>query len=235
MIFFDFGGTLVRTSSSETTGADLPGAIWETVLSGQDRAPAAGEIARALARTERELGHRIYDYVGRVDAFWRLYDDRVLDRLGIGGDRTAVHRALATAFWNASAGTPFPETEEVLRTLRSRGHYLGVISNHNDALLEILDHHRLRSYFSGVTYSQEAGADKPDPRIFRLALHRAGVRPSEAIHVGDSWGADVEGARGVGMRAVWLDREGRGAHPGAPRVSSLRELASWSDPGARTA
>jgi putative hydrolase of the HAD superfamily len=48
---------------------------------------------------------------------------------------------------------------------------------------------------------------KPDPRIFEILLQRAGLRAGEAAHVGDDPEADVEGARGAGLRPVWLNRD----------------------------
>ncbi len=57
--------------------------------------------------------------------------------------------------------------------------------------------------------SERAGCFKPDERIFRYALERAGVEAHEAIHIGDSLEADVAGALGAGMRAVWFNPDGR--------------------------
>ncbi len=125
-------------------------------------------------------------------------DDRVLALLGLTGDRSSLHTDLEAAFWQASLGEPFPETAEVLAALVGQGYELGIISNHNDAILRILRHHDLSRWFQTVTYSQEAGAEKPDGKVFRLALSRAKATPDESPHVGDSWEADVVGARGPG-------------------------------------
>jgi FMN phosphatase YigB (HAD superfamily) len=57
-------------------------------------------------------------------------------------------------------------------------------------------------YFDSVTYTQEAGANKPDPTIFQLALKRAGCSPNEAVHVGDSYEKDVLGARRIGIMPI---------------------------------
>jgi len=58
----------------------------------------------------------------------------------------------------------------------------------------------------------EVGVEKPDPRIFGLALARAGLAPGEAAYVGDLYSVDVRGARAAGMGAVLLDP---GGHWGA--------------------
>ncbi len=63
------------------------------------------------------------------------------------------------------------------------------------SLYGVLDH------FDSVTISAEEGVMKPDPRIFEIALARAGVLPEEAVFV-DDFAANVEGARRVGLRAI---------------------------------
>jgi putative hydrolase of the HAD superfamily len=84
--------------------------------------------------------------------------------------------------------------------------------------------------------SEHAQCFKPDPAIFRYALERAGVEPHEAVHVGDSLEADVAGALGAGMRAVWFNTKGEGPVDGIvphATVTSYAELAAvlkkWSD------
>lgn len=66
----------------------------------------------------------------------------------------------------------------------------------------------LAGYFEGSLAAREAGMLKPDPRIFRLLLGRAGLEPGQAVHVGDDPEADVEGARRAGVVPVWLNRPG---------------------------
>jgi putative hydrolase of the HAD superfamily len=76
-----------------------------------------------------------------------------------------------------------------------------------------------------VIVSEECRAAKPDAEIFLHACRSARVDPSEATYVGDQYELDVKGARGAGMRALWLRRE---MLPGAPReqavLSSLADL-----------
>lgn len=74
-----------------------------------------------------------------------------------------------------------------------------------------------------------AGAPKPDPAPFTCACRLLGVEPAAAIHIGDSLLADVEGALGAGLRAIWLDRLDTGGNvalpPGASRARTLTEAA----------
>ena len=61
--------------------------------------------------------------------------------------------------------------------------------------------------FSGLGFSPKP-SQKPHPPIFEAALRKAGVHPSEAVHVGDQYNSDVVGARGVGIKPVLIDRDG---------------------------
>ena len=85
------------------------------------------------------------------------------------------------------------------------------------------------------TSSVQPQLEKPDIAIFRAALQRAGVRPEEAVHIGDSVHADVEGALNAGISPILLDRRGRYAeHParlpaGTRAVRTLAELPAAGD------
>jgi putative hydrolase of the HAD superfamily len=60
-------------------------------------------------------------------------------------------------------------------------------------------------FVDALIVSEEAQVSKPDPAIFRVALDRLEVEPSQAVMIGDSWPADVEGARAAGIRAIWFN------------------------------
>jgi putative hydrolase of the HAD superfamily len=82
---------------------------------------------------------------------------------------------------------------------------LFAVSNGNADLATI----GLARYFEHALAAREAGMLKPDPRIFGLLLHRAGLDTSQVVHVGDDAVADVEGARRAGVTPVWVNRSGR--------------------------
>src|SRR5213594_3471543 len=104
-----------------------------------------------------------------------------------------------------------------------------VVSNaDHEFLLDILQRNGLR--FDAVITSESAQTYKPRPRIFEAALESLRVRPEDAIHVGDSLVADIQGASRLGMRTVWGNRGGlrRGPTDPAPDAEArdLRELPS---------
>jgi HAD superfamily hydrolase (TIGR01549 family) len=99
-----------------------------------------------------------------------------------------------------------PGAREILQRLRGRA-IVGIVTNNElREQEEKLDFLGLRSLVDVLVVSEEVGASKPDPAIFRTALERAGVGAHEAVMLGDSWTADVLGADGVGIRPVWFNR-----------------------------
>ena len=99
---------------------------------------------------------------------------------------------------------PVPGLHELVRALRARRVPLGVVSNSEGALTTLLHQASLLDAFTCVADSGALGFEKPAPAIFAWAAERLGVAPHETVHVGDSWTADIEGALGVGARAVWF-------------------------------
>jgi putative hydrolase of the HAD superfamily len=119
---------------------------------------------------------------------------------------------------------------ETLRELRGAGLHVAVVSNIDEDYLEpMLERSGLASLVDARTSSEEAGSCKPDPAIFRHALAKGGLRPGEALFVGDSPEADVFGARRVGMTTVLIrdpsmPPPGAGAGPSAEADHVIREL-----------
>jgi putative hydrolase of the HAD superfamily len=93
----------------------------------------------------------------------------------------------------------------MLLQLKREGYYLGIITDGDpikqwEKILRL----ELDEYFDDVFVSDELGVKKPHPKIFQKALRRAGVKPEEALMVGDRLYSDIYGAKRVGMRTVWF-------------------------------
>ena len=110
----------------------------------------------------------------------------------------AAEADLDPAFVAALEFEAVPGALEAVSELERLGLRLAVVSNWDVALAEHLGRLGLADRFATIVTSAEAGAPKPDPRIFELALERLGVSASRALHVGDAE-ADEEGARAAGM------------------------------------
>ena len=118
----------------------------------------------------------------------------------------------------------FPDVQPTLRQLRSLGLELGIVSNFDSRLFNVLRGLSIADLFDTITISSLAHAAKPSPKIFELALEQHAVEPGEAMHVGDSVRDDVEGATKAGLRAVLLTRQGKQAPPGVQAIRALDEL-----------
>jgi putative hydrolase of the HAD superfamily len=119
---------------------------------------------------------------------------------------------------------PFPDVLPALRSLREQSKALAVVSNWDPALPMLLAQLDLAEFFNFILPSAEAGVEKPDGRIFRLAQQRLGLRPQEVVHIGDKYEVDVVGARAVGITPILLDRKGKARHQGVICIRSLAEL-----------
>ena len=101
----------------------------------------------------------------------------------------------------------------LLARLRPRYH-LGIVSNFYGNLDTVCHNVSVRPLLGAVVDSERVGILKPDPRIFMMALDGLGVKPADAVFVGDSAARDMAGARALGMRHIWLT--GEPAPPGGP-------------------
>lgn len=97
----------------------------------------------------------------------------------------------------------FPDVIPSLEQLSKRFPLVS-ISNGNADLARI----GLRRFFSACVSATEVGVAKPHPRTFLTACDRAGYPPECTIHIGDHPHQDILGAAEVGMRTIWMNREG---------------------------
>lgn len=116
---------------------------------------------------------------------------------------------------------------EALDAMRATGVKVAIISNSEGMLdglfrdLGVLDH------FDLVVDSGKVGIEKPDPRIFQVALDHFRVTAARTLHLGDVFATDVLGARAAGIRHALIDPFGhyQGRHLEVPRVPGAVEVA----------
>lgn len=123
----------------------------------------------------------------------------------------------------------YDDVEPVLTDLSARGYVLGIISNSHRSLDAFTQHFKLDGLIRTTISSAEHGFMKPHRSIFDAALQRAKVTSKEALMVGDSLKADIEGARAAGMRGILLRRSGERPSTlpaGVSLITSLHELQS---------
>lgn len=119
----------------------------------------------------------------------------------------------------------FPDALPTLHTLSAAGLVLGVVSNWEAWLPDLLDHLGISDAFECVVASSDVHAEKPEAAIFAAGLRAVELEPNQVVHVGDSATDDVTGAIGTGMRAVFLDRSKMNAAlTPAPVIHTLTEV-----------
>lgn len=109
-----------------------------------------------------------------------------------------------------SAEQVVPGGITLLKRLRSAGLKIGVVTNNSLAeQTGKIQRCGLDHLIDALVVPEVVGVPKPDPRIFAAALDQLGCAADEAVMIGDSWTADIEGAQAAGIRAIWLNRYGR--------------------------
>lgn len=141
-------------------------------------------------------------------AFLAAYEQHLLAAAGVDAPP-----ALALHVYQTYAELPrrlvlFDDALPALRAARDGGASIAVISNTDRNLEALCDELGLAAHLDALVCSCDVGCEKPAPAIFHAALARLSVAAKRALHIGDQYHSDVVGARGVGMRAVLLDRLG---------------------------
>jgi putative hydrolase of the HAD superfamily len=213
-ILFDVGGTLVFPSFTRIAHE----------LAADGLAVDAAALARADARVRFELDqpaiiaattdgsrfHRYLEGLARAAGADR-FPDATFARLD------AYHR-VHNLWEDVPADVP-----EALAALAGR-YRLGVVSNANGTVRAKLVRVGLARFFETIVDSHEEGVEKPDPRLYHVALGHMTVEPAETAYVGDLFHVDVVGAEAAGLEPFLLDPSGLHAGRAVRRIRALHEL-----------
>jgi FMN phosphatase YigB (HAD superfamily) len=178
------------------------GALYDCAWS-QSRVPSALGWGRVVGTTVRNAGLRADRVPAMLDFLWPR------------------HREL-NFWWLVPQGLA-----AALDRVRALHVPVAIVSNSEGMLEELLAHVGILSSIDLVLDSGVVGVEKPDPRIFDLALRRFAVAPDRALHLGDHFGTDVLGARAAGVRVALVDPFGHldGQYTDVPRVPGATEVA----------
>lgn len=169
-------------------------------------ARVAAPFEQFLARREAligELGKREFVNMRGRDE-WVL--GTLFQEYNVPLDAKAVVSELNQLYYNV---TPYPDAIACVDALRARGLRLAIVSNADvDMMTQILKSNDLLGTFDAVVTSEASRAYKPSPAIFESAARSLGAPPTDILHVGDSFVADVVGAKRAGFQAAWLNRPG---------------------------
>ncbi len=196
----------------------------------------------SLARIDGALADawRAYDEAVRSGATSNTWKAFMSALLAGAGERSELIPRLVEQLWREQPTRnlwrrPVDGMIDVVDALRAAGVPVGIVSNSEGRVAELLEELGWLDRFAVVADSGRLGVEKPDPRIFAYACDAMGVSPDRVVHIGDSRSADVDGALRAGMRAIWF----RGGSDGLPAARArtcstpgqVREvLAQWGAP-----
>lgn len=193
-------------------------------------------LSRRLSERGLEVGVSALE--DAAPAAWRTHDERVAagashpwralmaSLLGATGARDVD--PIVEWLWSEQPRAnlfrkPITGMVELARELAAGGARVAVLSNSEGRLAELLREISIDDPFAVIVDSGRLGFAKPDRRIFEHTLAALGVPEADPIHIGDSWAADIIGARNAGWRSIWY---GRGVTPTSdPRIASARDPA----------
>jgi putative hydrolase of the HAD superfamily len=219
-LFLDAGGVLCHPAWSRVSAALATEGVHIT----------ADALAAAEPLAKRDIDEAAV--VGATDDKTRgwLYFNKVLEHAGVPlSEATDAALAVMREYHrmdNLWEQVP-PDVVPALKRFRALGLTLVVVSNANGRLRHLFDRLALTTYFDLVLDSHEWHVEKPDPRLFHIALEQARAQPSRTAHVGDLFHIDVAGARAAGLReGILLDSAGLYPHVDCRRIRRLDELAN---------
>lgn len=217
IIFFDAGGTLLNLDAER---------ICEHVQKNLDISLNPSRFHRAQCQTMFAISQIVGVGNRSTEEVKREFFTILKRQLGI-AEKNLVEVVEATLqlshsemLWRATAST----NRATLLRLKEFGYRLAVISNSDGRVAAGFTYAGLGDLFEFVIDSYDVGVEKPDARIFQIALEQAGVAPAEAVYVGDLYTVDVIGARRAGLVPILYDPYGLNADKDCLRISDFSEL-----------
>lgn len=221
VVLCDVGETLVHYKRSFSA----------TISAEAERLGARVALSDVRRIADEEYDRAIRDPVARgasadavrSRAFWQDMYVAMGQRLGV-SDPAVLAQRLFDEFTTVESYDAIDGAREALMRIRAAGLKLVAASNWEPWLLDLLDHLELRECFDALAVSGLIGVEKPDAEFFERTLEIAGATRDETVHIGDSFYADVQGAWGAGLDAIWINWHNRPAQA-CPTVHSIGAAA----------
>lgn len=203
MIIFDYGHTLLYEPESDSLRGEE--ALFKYIKSNKNN----------LTPTQvNDYSQKLFAEIGAARELGLEIHERQFQRFLYEYLEIELSISLSEAeedFWNKmTPGAIMPNADKMIDYINSRGIRSGVISNigwSGKGLTDRINRLLPQNKFEFVIASSEYMFRKPNPRLFELALKKAGLRPEEVWFCGDSVKADVEGSAAVGIFPVWYEDE----------------------------
>ncbi len=228
-LLFDLGGTLMHAREA-----------WDPIHQRGDEALVKKLGEYDIRLDSQVFRERLHEYYAQRDQdFGETTYHFVLRELlsGLGYAEvaaTAIRSALDALYAITQVNWELEQdTLPTIEQLKKQNYRLGILSNAGDDkdVQELIESFGIRSYFDFVLTSAKCYYRKPHPRAFEIALAHWNIAPSEAVMIGDSLMADMQGAQNLGMRTIWITRRAQFTEDGFKRIKpdfSIRKLTELS-------
>lgn len=221
-VFFDAGGTLIHLDAP-TIGSLLTEKLGITL--------SLEHFHHAQSLAMQRVAELVAEGAGATEQLKRQFYSTLLPVIGVEENHLesaidlALELAKAEMLWRIADEA----TAQALAELKKRGLRLAVVSN-SDGRIEFAFHQAgLFDHFEFFIDSFLVGVEKPDPRIFQIALERAQVAAHETIYLGDLYSVDVVGARGAELTPVLYDPYSLNKDADCLRIQSIGDLIALLD------
>ncbi|MCG8606657.1 HAD family hydrolase [bacterium] len=209
-VLFDVGGTLVQPDY---------GVIQQLLaVLGRNASLASVKAAELQAKSAVQEAHDVTPWKAFFGGWFKALGAKDADLPQLFERLWQRHRR--NNLWSGVA----PDTLKTLNRLTKSDYRLGVISNSNGKIRELLESVGLAPYFEIVVDSKIVGMRKPDPAIFNFALSALNVRPERTLYIGDLYEIDFLGARNVGMNAILFDPQDHHDSPDCLKINRLSQV-----------
>ncbi|MBQ6772588.1 MAG: HAD family hydrolase [Synergistaceae bacterium] len=120
---------------------------------------------------------------------------------------------------------PYNGVREVLEALKERELIIGIGSDMTPYIqVKKLEKMNVLQFIDFIVTSEEAGDEKPSPKVFQMCLDKAGCSKSECLFVGDDLKKDYEGAGNFGMRALLMNPHNKELSNDIQQITSLTQI-----------
>ena len=219
-IIFDFGGTLDSEIDNPTGDRGDMRMIYGDILSDwfasrERRVEAAPEELQKLTELAHEATPGSPGQISLLDniEYYSKWMSFIYRELGFKEyvpltELEASRLFTLEEYMRRHTAKPADSTFDALDALRKSGTKMGVLSNNNGYVEDMVANAGIREFFVFVEDSARIGAVKPDRRIFDFVAERYSLNPCSTLYVGDDFINDVRGALDAGWNAAWLTRSG---------------------------
>lgn len=217
-VLFDAGGVLL----------DLDYAFLRRLIEARHADTTLELLSQAEAHARTSVDRRVREG-GRSAEAWRDYFRTLLGHVWVPPE---LHDGIIDSLWEAHQRvglwtSPIDGAVDAVKAIKAAGYKTGVVSNAEGRVADDLDAAGYGGLFQTVIDSHLVGCEKPDPKIFAIALEKLGAAPDRTVFLGDVPAIDVAGARAAGITPVLLDRHDLYKEIDAPRIQSIAELSNW--------